>query len=288
MEVPASAAPAAASAPAAPETPTAAPAGTDVTQDTTAASGTSPYDWDSWSPDSEVPEEYRPGVSRVRSYYEQQMAKHEQDLADMRSFLFGEQPDNPLVPKSSFESDLQRLRELEEQSSAWTKEKQELTERLSRVPDEKVLREQIRQEVFAEAAKFSEAEGQKLADAFASDLLNSLPADEAEEKIAAAVDLIDEGVDADVALEAVRLSREAFTDFKDLLQTGADPVRALSKVKQIDGRNARRPSRAAQLTQSSLQVSVLGNRQGGEAEARQSPPGSARESLRRSLNLTPN
>lgn len=287
MEGTAAPAPApAASTPAAEAAPASAPAAAaETAPDTGAASGPSPYDWSTWEPDSEVPEEFRPGVSRVRSYYEQQMAKHEQDLADMRSFLFGEQPDNPLVPKNTFEKDLQRLRELEEQSSAWTKEKQELTERLSKVPDEQVLREQIRQEVFAEAAKFSEAEGQKLVEAFASDYLNSLPADEAEEKIAAAVDLIDEGVDADVALEAVRLGREAFTDFKDLLQAGSDPVRALSKVKQIDGRNARRPSRAAQLTQSSLQVSVLGNRQGGEAEARQSPPGSARESLRRSLNL---
>lgn len=286
MEGVAAPAPAASStAPAAEAAPVSAPAATESAPDAGATNSPSPYDWESWEPDSEVPEEFRPGVSRVRSYYEQQMVKHEQDLADMRSFLFGEQPDNPLVPKNAFEKDLQRLRELEEQSSAWTKEKQELTERLSKVPDEQVLREQIRQEVFAEAAKFSEAEGQKLVEAFASDYLNSLPADEAEEKIAAAVDLIDEGVDADVALEAVRLGREAFTDFKDLLQAGSDPVRALSKVKQIDGRNARRPSRAARLTQSSLQVSVLGNRQGGEAEARQSPPGSARESLRRSLNL---
>jgi hypothetical protein len=273
------AAPAAATAPAvAPASVEEAPSAPVVEASTSAA-----YDWDSWTPDSEVPEEYRPGVGRVRKHYEEQMQKRERDEADIRAFLLGESEDNPFIAKSEYEKGLQRLRELEEQSSAWTKEKQDLLDKLSAAPDPETLRQDIRQEMMAEVLQYGESEGQKVAEAFASDYLDTLPPAEAEAKAAAAVELLDEGIDADVAFEAVKMGAEAFKDFKDLLSAGADPNKALAKAKEIDGRKAKRPSVGAQLTSASQKVSVLGNRE--EAEVQKPPPGSARESRLRHLGL---
>lgn len=243
----------------------------------------SDYDWDSWTPDSEVPEEYRPGVGRVRKHYEEQLQKRERDEADLRAFLLGESEDNPFIARSEYEQGLQKLRELEEQSSSWTKEKQDLLDKLSAAPDPDKLRQDIRQEVLAEVLQYGETEGRRDAETFASDYLDSLPPAEAEAKAAAAVELLDDGVDTSVAFEAVRLGSEAFKDFKDLLSAGADPGKALAKAKEIDGRKAKRPSLGAQLTSASHRVSVLGNREG--AEVQKPSPGSARESRLRRLGL---
>lgn len=249
------------------------------------AATTPDYNWDAWTPEAEVPETYRPGVSRVRAHYEEQLKRHEQDVKDLRAFMLGETEENPFVPRTSYDKDLQRLQELEAQSSTWTQEKQELTEKLSKMPDPEKLREDIRQELMGEVARYGEVEGQKLVDAFASSYLDSLPPAEAEAKTAAAIELIDGGVDADLALEATKLSAESFGDFKDLIEAGADPAKALAKVREIDGKRSRRPSVSAQLTSSSQRVSVLGNRNGEGAEAQKPPPGSARESFRRRLGM---
>lgn len=283
---------AAAPAVAAPSAPEPAPA--PAVEATTASSSTESapiaplvddYDWDSWAPDSEVPEPYRAGISKVRAHYEEKVKQAAQDADDLRAYMFGEVEDNPYIQKSSIEKDLQRLRELEEQSSTWTKEKQELTEKLSQVPDFEKYKEDLRQEFMSEVLQYGEAEGQRLVESFASDYLNSLSPAEAEAKVAAAIEMIDEGVDATVAIEAARLSAEALVDFQDLVRAGADPSKALVKVKEFDGKRSRRPSMAAQLTSSSQKVSVLGNRQGEGASAQQAPPGSARESFRRRLGI---
>lgn len=273
-------------APAAAPTPAAAPASVEGAPSAPAVDAvptSTGYDWDSWTPDSEVPEEYRPGVGRVRKHYEEQIQKREKDEADIRAFLLGESEDNPFIAKSEYDKGLQRLRELEEQSSAWTKEKQELLDKLSAAPDPETLRQNIRQELMAEVLQYGESEGQRVAESFASDYLDTLPPAEAEAKAAAAVELLDEGLDADVAFEAVKMGAEAFKDFKDLLSAGADPNKALAKAKEIDGRKAKRPSLGAQLTSATQKVSVLGNREG--AEVQKPLPGSARESRLRHLGL---
>lgn len=273
-------------APAATPTPAAAPASVEAAPSAPAvdaASTSTGYDWDSWTPDSEVPEEYRPGVGRVRKHYEEQIQKREKDEADIRAFLLGESEDNPFIAKSEYDKGLQRLRELEEQSSAWTKEKQDLLDKLSAAPDPETLRQNIRQELMAEVLQYGESEGQRVAESFASDYLDTLPPAEAEAKAAAAVELLDEGIDADVAFEAVKMGAEAFKDFKDLLSAGANPNKALAKAKEIDGRKAKRPSLGAQLTSATQKVSVLGNREG--AEVQKPLPGSARESRLRHLGL---
>jgi hypothetical protein len=219
----------------------------------------------------------------VRKHYEEQLQKRERDEADLRAFLLGESEDNPFIARSEYEQGLQKLRELEEQSSSWTKEKQDLLDKLSAAPDPDKLRQDIRQEVLAEVLQYGETEGRRDAETFASDYLDSLPPAEAEAKAAAAVELLDDGVDTSVAFEAVRLGSEAFKDFKDLLSAGADPGKALAKAKEIDGRKAKRPSLGAQLTSASHRVSVLGNREG--AEVQKPSPGSARESRLRRLGL---
>lgn len=242
------------------------------------ASGLPSYDWEAWTPGQDVPEPYRPGISRVEAYYK---AQQEQAEKEIRQFMFGETDDNPYVPKSQVEKDLARLRELEDQSSVWTKEKEDLLAKISAAPDEAAIREAVRQEVMGEAFAYAKAEGERAAAAFATDYLDTLPPQEAARKADAVIEIMDLGVDAVVAFDVARLDDAGMQDFRELVEGGMDHAKALSRARKAATERSRKPSAAARLTSGSQPVSVLGNRSGEARQERQAPPGSARESLRR-------
>jgi len=113
------------------------------------------FDWGAWTPDrDDVPEQFKPAVTQITSYYQKQLA--DAKAAEERAALFqqlyeahdtgtsAEMIADMMMAKDDLESLRAQFDELNQQSSGWTTEKVELAQRLEETQAEiEMLRSKI-------------------------------------------------------------------------------------------------------------------------------------------------
>jgi len=246
------------------EAPTSESSGTDGAAET---AGDGEFDWGAWTPEREdVPEQYRPVVTHISTYYQKQLA--EAKAAEERAALYqqlyegqdtgtsAEMIAEMMMARDERDSLKEQFDALNQESSGWTTEKVELAQKLQEAQAEvdelrnklPEFETQVREGLTQEYTSLLQQDVDAFFDLHAEDLENDAVRD-----AFAAYNLADVPSTHAIQLAKMQPADQAFA--KMLLESGTPANKVLPLVSRAAKERAPEISKAATLTAGSGPVS---------------------------------